>query len=107
MGRTIVACAAVVLVAGALAGCREEEQGRRLSFDKGTYTGPADTALSKAQMDELTNRAALQGGDIGSAAGGPPAVDSPPRTTQERAPESSTALPEKALSDRVRMQSGN
>ena len=108
MGRTIIACAAVVLAAGALAGCREEEQGRRLIFDKGTYAGPPVAALSKAQIGELTDRAALQG-DIGpgAAIGGAPAVASPPRQTQERIPESSTALPEKALSDRVRMQSGN
>jgi len=111
MGRTIVACAAIVLVAGALAGCRQEEQGRPLAVDKGAYKGQPDTALNEAQVRALTDRAALQG-DIGPSAvptgGGAPAAPgaSLPPKAQERVQESAP-LPEKALSDRLRLQSGN
>jgi len=109
MGRTVIACAAIVLVAGVLAGCRQEEQGRPIIPHKGTYLGPADAKLSKAQTEKLTDRAALQG-DIstgGPAAGGPATAETPAREAPARVPESATPNLDKALSDRVRMQSGN
>jgi hypothetical protein len=46
----------------ATSSCREEEQGRLLSYEKGTYLGKADTALSAEQLSELANRSRLQGG---------------------------------------------
>jgi hypothetical protein len=42
----------------AVQGCREEEQGRVLSFDKGNYIGAADAKLSPDQVEALTQRTA-------------------------------------------------
>jgi len=57
---------ATVVVIGIMAivtsSCREEEQGRLLSYEKGTYLGKADSALSAEQLNELANRSRLQGG---------------------------------------------
>ena len=105
MHRTITATAAILLVAAALAGCREEEQGRALIPDKGTYAGPADTALTKAQTDQLTDRAALQGeGTTGGPGGGPATADNPAPAATAPAQESATPALDKALSDRLRLQ---
>jgi hypothetical protein len=107
MRRTIIACAAIVLVAGALAGCREEEQGRALIPDKGTYGGPPETALTKEQIEKLTDRAALQGETTaGGPAGGPATADTPPRAAPvpAQAQESPTPASEKALNERLLLQ---
>lgn len=40
-----------------VAGCRVEEQGRPLSYDKGTYGGAGDTALPEATRHALAERA--------------------------------------------------
>ena len=48
--RAIIAIAALAAAAGALAGCRAEEQGRALIYDKGTYAGPKDPALTPKQI---------------------------------------------------------
>jgi len=50
------------IMAIATSSCREEEQGRLLSYEKGTYLGKADSALSAEQLSELANRSRLQGG---------------------------------------------
>lgn len=50
---------AIVLLAG-LAACRKEEQARELHMDKGTYQGPADTAIGEQTADELRQRAMRQ-----------------------------------------------
>jgi hypothetical protein len=95
----IFAFAAIVIAAGALVGCRAEEQGRPLILDKGTYRGKADTPLSKAKLDALKDRAALQGsGGLGGGTVGPTAFERP---TQEK-----PAPTKKRLSDRVRLQVG-
>lgn len=47
----------------ALAGCDEDEQGRILRYEKGTYLGPPDTALTEDQLGELRARAKRQAGD--------------------------------------------
>jgi hypothetical protein len=108
MGRTMFACVAVVLAAGALAGCREDEQGRSFIPDKGTYAGPAEPGLSKKQMEELTDRAALQGdSSSGGPGGGPATADSSPRQPPAKTPESQTPALDKTLSERLRLQSGN
>lgn len=106
MHRTITASAAILLVAAALAGCREEEQGRALIPDKGTYGGPADTTLTKAQTDQLTDRAALQGeGTTGGPGGGPATADNPPPGAAPVAAQpSATPDLDKALSERLRLQ---
>ncbi|NIA69511.1 hypothetical protein HBA54_12995 [Pelagibius litoralis] len=53
--------AGAVLVLG-LAACDQDEQGRILRYEKGTYLGPTDTQLSQETRDALRARATLQGG---------------------------------------------
>ena len=50
----------LVLVLG-LAACDQDEQGRILRYEKGTYLGPTDTELSEETRDALRARTALQG----------------------------------------------
>ena len=52
-----LAIAGIALVAQ---GCREEERNRPLSYDKGTYQGQPDPALSGEQVEMLRQRAAGQ-----------------------------------------------
>lgn len=52
--------AIVVLAAVALAGCRESEQNRPLSYDKGHYQGKQDEALSEADVRQLQQRGNAQ-----------------------------------------------
>jgi outer membrane murein-binding lipoprotein Lpp len=51
---------ATVLAMTAIAGCREEEQNRPLTYKKGVYQGKTDQQLSDAQRDELRSRARNQ-----------------------------------------------
>ena len=56
VGRT----ALVVAFLGAsllLQGCRDEEQGRPVSFEPGKYQGKPDTEVTDAQRNELRSRA--------------------------------------------------
>lgn len=53
---------AAVFAAFLLAACDEAEQGRILHYEKGVYLGPADSDLEASQLDELRQRAKLQGG---------------------------------------------
>ena len=46
--------------AAALSSCAEEEQNRLLSYEKGTYLGPADQSLSDEQVRKLMTRADIQ-----------------------------------------------
>jgi hypothetical protein len=41
-------------------GCREDEQNRSLTYDKGSYQGQPDQALSDEQIDVLRQRSAGQ-----------------------------------------------
>lgn len=41
-------------------GCREDEQNRPLTYDKGTYQGQPDEALSEEQVEALRQRSAGQ-----------------------------------------------
>lgn len=50
----------IALVVVGTSSCREEERGRPLNYEKGTYLGEADTALNSDQLSNLTNRARLQ-----------------------------------------------
>ncbi len=47
----------------ALAACDQDEQGRVLTYEKGTYLGQPDTQLSDEQVNELRQRAAQQAGN--------------------------------------------
>ncbi|MDP2621551.1 MAG: hypothetical protein Q8P46_15505, partial [Hyphomicrobiales bacterium] len=50
---------ATILALG-LGACREGEQGRPLTYQKGVYQGPQDTPLSDAQLEELRHRGSAQ-----------------------------------------------
>jgi hypothetical protein len=56
--------ATLALVSGGflLAACDEAEQGRVLQYEKGTYLGEPDQALSQEDRDKLIQRARLQQG---------------------------------------------
>ncbi|MEQ8818461.1 MAG: hypothetical protein RLO51_10570 [Thalassobaculum sp.] len=57
--RRLAAVAGLVALV-ALAGCREDEQDRPLSYDKGVYQGKADDALPEGTSDVLRQRAQHQ-----------------------------------------------
>jgi hypothetical protein len=52
----VIACLATVM----LVGCRDEEQGRVLAFDKGHYAGAPVTKPSAQALAALHDRAQLQ-----------------------------------------------
>ncbi len=56
---TIVVCSLLVLTL-ALLGCREDEQGRVLLYQKGTYLGAPDTPTSEETRDALRTRIGYQ-----------------------------------------------
>ena len=56
---TLVALAAAAVLLGA---CDEAEQDRVLRYEKGTYLGPQDRALSAEEQGELRARTRMQGG---------------------------------------------
>ena len=58
--RRIRAACCILLMSLALQACREEEQGRILLYDKGTYLGKADQPLTGAQREALRHRASRQ-----------------------------------------------
>lgn len=61
---SVVSKIALLMVAVlALAACDQDEQGRILTYEKGTYLGKADSALSDEQLAELRQRAARQAGN--------------------------------------------
>ncbi len=51
---------ALATFVAALSSCAEEEQDRLLSYEKGTYLGPADQSLSDEQVRKLMTRADIQ-----------------------------------------------
>ncbi len=61
-----------LVVASLVAGCRKEEQGRILNYQKGIYLGPSEAKLSEGTRDELRQRVRRQGGarSFASFAGG-------------------------------------
>lgn len=61
LSKFIPALAAAAL-ALALTACDEAEQGRVLRYEKGTYLGKSDSALTDQQREELRARVGLQGG---------------------------------------------
>ena len=62
--RTALRCGAAVFIASlALAGCREDEQGRVLWYEQGTYKGDrVGQPMSESDLAELRARTAQQGG---------------------------------------------
>ena len=58
--RTLLALSAVLVAGLFLSACDEAEQGRVLRYEKGTYLGPKDQALSNEQQADLRARSRLQ-----------------------------------------------
>lgn len=54
-------CLAVVFAGLLVSACDEAEQGRVLRYEKGTYLGPFESPLDNEQLNELRQRAKLQG----------------------------------------------
>jgi hypothetical protein len=133
---TTFAFATVLIVAGVLAGCRAEEQGRPLVI-KGTYRGKTETPLSEAKLRELRDRVSMQSNSSGNAGGvailerpsaekpapsskslnerlrsqeAPPNVPSGSSVRPPHAPQASTATAapnnEKTLNERLKLQEG-
>ena len=59
---TALLAVAAVVAASLLVGCREEEQGRVLRYEKGTYLGQKDSGLTEEQRTALRARAQQQRG---------------------------------------------
>ncbi len=59
---SILTLAALFLAGLTLTGCDQSEQGRILSYEKGTYLGEPDTPLTEEQVNELRHRAMQQAG---------------------------------------------
>ena len=57
---TVAAWLAIAGIALVAQGCREDEQNRPLTYDKGTYQGQPDEALSDQQVEALRQRSAGQ-----------------------------------------------
>lgn len=59
-GQKLTGMLALLAVAGFLQACEQEERGRILQYEKGTYLGPADQNLSAKQLREIEVRTNLQ-----------------------------------------------
>jgi hypothetical protein len=59
-GQKLAGMLALIAVAGFLQACEQEERGRILQYQKGTYLGPADQSLSNEQLREIEVRTNLQ-----------------------------------------------
>ncbi len=58
--RILIVLATLFAAGLVLSACDEAEQGRILRYEKGTYLGPTDQALSNAQQAALRARSRLQ-----------------------------------------------
>ncbi len=61
VNKLLISLAAIIFCGMALSACRQEEQGRPLRFEKGTYGGVMDTALSEEVRRNLRARADKMG----------------------------------------------
>ena len=59
-GQKLAGLLALIAVAGFLQACEQEERGRILQYEKGTYLGPTDQNLSAGQLREIEVRTNLQ-----------------------------------------------
>ncbi len=60
--RALIALSAALAAGLLVAACDEAEQGRTLRYEKGTYLGPKDKALSDEQQADLRARTHMQKG---------------------------------------------
>jgi hypothetical protein len=58
--RQVLPALALAVLMVAVQACREDEQDRPLTYEKGTYQGQADEKLEQDQIDALRQRAAGQ-----------------------------------------------
>ena len=87
----------------ALAGCRDEEQGRVLQYDPGVYKGKTDTNLTEEQRRILRQRSLYQGkGNETGGAGGTRVS----KQRDVRKPQDDRAA-RAALKARTKLQSGS
>ena len=59
-GKFFFMITALIGLALGLSGCNQDEQGRILSYEKGTYLGQADQKLGEGQLRELEVRTKMQ-----------------------------------------------
>ena len=59
-GKNLFVITALICLSAGLSACEQDEQGRILSYDKGTYLGQADQKLDENQVRELEMRTNLQ-----------------------------------------------
>ena len=93
MSRLLITIGLALTLSLTLSACREEEQGRKLRFEKGTYLGKPDTPLSDETLRALRGRAQQGtipgiGGVGGSSGGAAPAQPSVPAGATVRKPVS-------------------
>ncbi len=62
-GKKWAFCLAVLFAGLLVSACDESEQGRALRYEKGTYLGPFPDPLDNEQLNDLRQRAKLQGGN--------------------------------------------
>ncbi len=87
----------LLFMGAVLGGCREGEQGRIMSYQKGTYLGPTQAPLPEETREALRQRIRFQGV---AAAGGGPSLRGPGQRESTRgrsAREARTGLPEATL----------
>jgi hypothetical protein len=60
----------IVTISLALGACRDDSDGRSLSFNKGTYSGKADTAITDAARRSVQDRVHYQSGVDSTGGGG-------------------------------------
>jgi hypothetical protein len=58
--RRALLAVAIVGLAASTSGCREDEQGRPMTKQKGVYEGQADEKLDEGQLSDLRSRSAGQ-----------------------------------------------
>jgi hypothetical protein len=96
MQRSTIIVAAIV-IAGLLAGCRQEEE-HPLVLGNGTYTGGGETQLTAGQVSALNDRIMLQG--ITNTSAGSNESTAEPGPAKAGQPTAS----DKALDSRLRQQ---
>jgi hypothetical protein len=60
--RTLIALSVALAASLLVSACDEAEQGRVLRYEKGTYLGQKDPALSNRERNDLRARARMQRG---------------------------------------------
>ncbi len=100
MQRSTIVIAAII-VAGLLAGCRQEEQ-HPLVLGNGTYTGGGNASLTEQQLSELNNRIMLQG-ETNTSAGSNESM-SEPGPAEAREPQGQPAASSGVLDQRLQQQ---